>query len=87
MNTEFIASDHVHHLGETATHPLAFMPFRVRLLVRLPLHPQGAGRIRNAAKAATTPLSRLLAGPGPQRRCFAADTRSDAPSGASNCGF
>jgi hypothetical protein len=33
------------------------------------------------------PLSRLLAGPGPQRRCFAADTRSDAPSGASNCGF
>ena len=62
MNTEFIASDHVHHLGETATHPLA------RLLVRLP-------------------LSRLLAGPGPQRRCFAADTRSDAPSGASNCGF
>ena len=68
MNSEFIASDHVHHLGETATHPLAFMPFRVRLLVRLP-------------------LSRLLAGPGPQRRCFAADTRSDAPSGASNCGF
>ena len=62
MNTEFIASDHVHHLGETATHPL------VRLLVRLP-------------------LSRLLAGPGPLRRCFAADTRSDAPSGASNCGF
>jgi hypothetical protein len=50
MNTEFIASDHVHHLGETAiyaqaarpsgTHPLAFMPFRVRLLVRLPLYPQ-----------------------------------------------
>ena len=33
------------------------------------------------------PLSRLLAGLGPLRRCFAADTRSDAPSGASNSGF
>jgi hypothetical protein len=33
------------------------------------------------------PLSRLLAGPGLLRRCFAAATRSDAPSGASNCGF
>ncbi|WP_310448346.1 hypothetical protein [Thiobacillus sp.] len=62
MNTEFIAFDHVHRLGESATRPMA------RLLVRLP-------------------LSRLLAGPGPQRRCFAADTRSDAPSGASNCDF
>ena len=33
------------------------------------------------------PLSRLLAGPGPLRRCFVADTRSDAPSGVSSCGF
>ena len=33
------------------------------------------------------PLSRLLAGTGPRHRCFAADTRSDAPSGASSCGF
>ncbi len=33
------------------------------------------------------PLSRLLAGPGLRRRCFAAATRSDAPSGASNYGF
>ncbi|MEQ1662516.1 MAG: hypothetical protein ABL877_07450 [Thiobacillus sp.] len=33
------------------------------------------------------PLSRLLAGPGLPRRCFAAVTRSDAPSGAFNCGF
>ncbi|WP_310447010.1 hypothetical protein [Thiobacillus sp.] len=62
MNTEFFASDQIHHLGESATHPLA------RLLVRLP-------------------LSRLVAGPGLPPRCFAADTRSNAPSGAFNCGF
>ncbi len=62
MNTEFFPSDHVHHTGESATHPL------LRLLVRLP-------------------LSRLVAGPGLPPRCFAADTRANAPSGASNCGF
>jgi len=33
------------------------------------------------------PLSRLVAGPGLPPRCFAAATRPDAPSGASNCGF
>jgi hypothetical protein len=38
-----------------ATHPLA------RPVVRLPLYPQGVGRIRKAAKAAMTPLSLLLA--------------------------
>ena len=37
MNTGFVAFDRPHHLGETATHPLAFMPFRVRLGARLPL--------------------------------------------------
>ena len=81
MTTELSAFDAVHPVGVTATRPMA------RLLVRLPLYPQGVGRVRKAAKAATTPLSRLLAGPGPQRRCFVADTRSDAPSDASNCGF
>jgi len=50
MNAGFFSFDHVHLLGESAiyaqaerpsgTRPLAFMPFRVRLLVRLPLHPQ-----------------------------------------------
>jgi len=68
MNTGFSDFDYVHRLGETATHPLVFMPFRVRLVVRLP-------------------LSRLVAGPGLPPRCFAADTRPNAPSGASNCGF
>jgi len=81
MNTGFVAFDRPHHLGETATHPLA------RLVARLPLYPQGVGRIRKAAKAATTPLSLILAYPGRPRRRFAADTRPDAPSGASNCGF
>ncbi len=81
MSTDFSAFISDHQLGEHATHPQA------RLLVRLPLHPQGAGRIRKAADAATTPLSRLLAGLGLRRRCFAAVTRSDAPSGASNYGF
>ncbi len=61
MNTDFSALPGFHLLGESATHPLA------RLLTRLPLHPQGAGRIRKAACAATTPLSRLLAGSGLRR--------------------
>ncbi len=81
MNTAFYAFVRVHLLGDAATHPLA------RLLARLPLYPQGVGRTRKAAKAATTPLSRIKAGPGLPPRCFAAVTRSDAPSGASNCGF
>ena len=81
MNTGSVAFDRPHHLGETATHPLA------RPVARLPLYPQGVGRIRKAAKAATTPLSLILAYPGRLRRRFAADTRPDAPSGASNCGF
>jgi hypothetical protein len=62
MNTEFVAFDQPHHLGEIATHPLA------RLFARLP-------------------LSLLLAYPGRPRRRFAADTRPDAPSGASNRRF
>ncbi|MFZ5576042.1 MAG: hypothetical protein ACOY5S_12685 [Pseudomonadota bacterium] len=62
MNTNILAFDAIHLLGDFATHPLA------RPVARLP-------------------LSRLLAGPGLRRRCFAADTRPDVPSGASNCGF
>ena len=54
MNTGFVAFDQPHHLGDIATHPLAFMPFRVRLVARLPLYPQGVGRGCKAAKAATT---------------------------------
>jgi len=98
MNTECSAFVRIHLLGDIATHPLA------RLVARLPLYPQRVGRIRKAAKAATTPLSRLVAGPGLPPRCFAlkdsdplwaeahvesyaAATRPNAPSGASNCGF
>jgi hypothetical protein len=33
------------------------------------------------------PLLRLLAGMSLRRRCFAADTRPNAPSDAPNCGF
>jgi len=52
------------------------------------VHPVGVTATRPMARLLMRlPLSRLLAGPGPQRRCFAADTRSDAPSDASNCGF
>jgi hypothetical protein len=40
-----------------------------------------------ARRLVRLPLSLLLAGPDPLRRRFAASTRSDAPSGASNCGF
>ena len=32
-------------------------------------------------------VSFFLAGPGPQRRRFVPDTRSNAPSSASNCCF
>ncbi len=78
MNTSFTAFDSHHLEGESATHPL------VRLVERLPLYPQGVGRIRKAAKAATTPLSLLVAGPGLPPRRFAAGTRPNAPSGASN---
>ena len=99
MNIDILAFDSLHHLGESATHPL------IRLVVRhkgtpihyglkpvwsrrrLPLYPQGVGRIRKAAEAATAPLSLLVAGPGLPPRRFAAVTRPNAPSGASNCGF
>jgi len=81
MNTGFGAYDAVHPVGEPVTRPKA------GLLARLLLHQQGAGRVRKAADAATTPLLRLLAGLGLARRCFAADTRSDAPSDASNGGI
>ena len=40
-----------------------------------------------ARLVARLPLSRLVAGPGLPPRCFAAATRPNAPSGASNCGF
>jgi hypothetical protein len=58
MNTDFPVFDQIHLLGDIATHPLE------RPEVRLALCPQGAGRIRKAARAATTPLSRFLAGTG-----------------------
>jgi hypothetical protein len=64
MNIEFLPFDSVHLSGYTATRPLA------RPVVHLPLYPQGVGRIRKAAKAATTPLSRLVSGPGLLPRCF-----------------
>jgi hypothetical protein len=81
MHTVFSVFDLISHKGAFATRSLT------RLAVRLPLSPQGGGRIRNAAEAATTPLSLLLAGTGPQRRRFAAVTPPDAPSGTSNYGF
>jgi len=52
------------------------------------VHPVGVTATRPMARLLVRlPLSRLLAGPGPQRRCFVAGTRSDAPSDASNYGF
>jgi len=81
MDIGFFSFDHVHLVGASATHPLA------RPVARLPLYPQGVGRIRKAAKVATTPLSLVVAGPGLPPPRFAAVTRPDAPSGASNYGF
>ena len=85
MNTGFVAFDSPRHLGETATHPLAFMPFRMRLVARLPLslllaYP-GRPRRRFALKD-SDPLRAEA-----RVESYAADTRPDAPSGASNCGF
>lgn len=40
-----------------------------------------------ARLAARLPLSLVVAGPGLPPPCFAAATRPDAPSGASNRGF
>ena len=52
------------------------------------VHPQGETATHPMVRLLVRlPLSRLLAGPGLPRRCFAADTRSDAPSDASNYGF
>jgi hypothetical protein len=52
------------------------------------VHPVGVTITRPTARLIVRlPLSRLLAGPGPQRRCYVADTRSDTPSDASNFGF
>ncbi|NDP49538.1 MAG: hypothetical protein GZ085_14350, partial [Sulfuriferula multivorans] len=78
MNTDFSAFDDLHLLGENATHPLA------RLVVRLPLSllvaPQGdSDPLRAEARVES------YAGPGLPPRRFAAVTRPDAPSGASNC--
>ncbi len=81
MDIGFFIFDHVHQEGAPATRPQA------RLGTRLPLYPQGVGRIRKAAKAATTPLSLVVAGPGLPPPRFAAATRPDAPSGSSYYGF
>jgi hypothetical protein len=52
------------------------------------LHLLGESATHPLARLLTRlPLLRLLAGPGLRRRCFAAGTRSEAPSGASNYGF
>ncbi len=81
MDSNFFLFKQAHRMCEHATHPLA------RPVKRLVLYPQEVGRIRKAAKAATTPLSLLLACPGRLRRRFAPVTRLNAPSGASNYGF
>ncbi|MHB1052636.1 MAG: hypothetical protein ACYCZT_06150 [Thiobacillus sp.] len=52
-----------------------------------PHHPGETATHPLARLAARLPLSLLLAYPGRPRRRFAADTRPDAPSVASNCGF
>jgi hypothetical protein len=56
MNAAFFAFILVRRQGEAATCPLA------RPVAHLPLYPQGVGRIRKAAKAATTALSLVVAG-------------------------
>ena len=43
MNCEYSAFVCIHLLGDIATHPLVFMPFRVRLAARLPLSRLVAG--------------------------------------------
>ena len=76
MNTDFCIYDRHHHLVESATHPLARLvvphkgtPIHYGLKpvwsrMRLALYPQGVGRIRKAAEAATTPLSLFVVGLG-----------------------
>jgi hypothetical protein len=81
MDFDLSAFDYLYHSGESATNPL------IRLDMRLPLYSQGVGRIRKAAKAATTPLSRVVAGTSQLSPCFASAARPIAPSGASNYGF
>ena len=97
MNIDILAFDSLHHLGESATHPL------IRLVVRLPssllVAPQGdSDPLRAKARVES------YAGPGlPPRRfalkdsdplwaethveSYAPDTRPNAPSGAFNYRF
>ena len=79
MNTRFVAFDHSNHLGETATHPLARLVARLSLSLLL-AYP-GKPRRRFALKD-SDPLRAEA-----RVESYAADTRPDAPSGASNCGF
>ncbi|MHB8824507.1 MAG: hypothetical protein ACYC5T_06665 [Thiobacillus sp.] len=52
------------------------------------VHQEGAPATRPQARLGTRlPLSLVVAGPGLPPPCFAAATRPDAPSGASNYGF
>jgi len=87
MDMDCSTFDYVVWQGDSATHPLAFMPFRVRQIMRLPLSLVVAGMsllpTRRGQAVAVKPLKRQ------QRRSplFAASARPDAPSGASNCGF
>ena len=77
MNIDFSAFDEIQLMGEAATHPLK------RLAVRLPLSllvaPQGdSDPLRAEARVES------YASPGLPPRRFAAVTRPNAPSGASN---
>ncbi|NDP47457.1 MAG: hypothetical protein GZ085_03530 [Sulfuriferula multivorans] len=78
--SDFSAFDDLHLLGENATHPL------VRLDVPHKGTPIHYG-LKTVWSRMRLPLSLLVAGPGLPPRRFAAATRPDAPSGASNCRF
>jgi hypothetical protein len=79
MNIGFFAFDHIHHQVKSATRPL------IRLVARLPLSLVVAG-------PGLPPLRFALKDSDPLRakarvESYAAVTRPDAPSSASNYGF
>ena len=75
------AFDHVHPLGEHATHPLA-RPSKL-LAVSLLFAGPGLLRTRKGQAGAVEPLKRQQ----PRSRPFVPGTRPYVPSGASNCRF
>jgi hypothetical protein len=89
MNTETYTHNDRHHLGETATHPIAPRYGTLAALLHLAGRAKpGAWPFARHSQSTGLSVSGLsLAGMSPQRRRALPAHRITAHSGASNCGF